>query len=146
MGDDSEWMKLPIDQKCEHKVNALSFSLCLFLSCCNHHRPVTPGCFSISSSHCWCYTEVYTSGNTLQPSTSPSAVSSTMCWFCQVSNKPHCCNGTVVVPGPASVGLSVLFWHCAMQDSSSEFVGASVTPPPTTRFMSEDVCPAWSPD
>lgn len=21
MGDDSEWMKLPIDQKCEHKVS-----------------------------------------------------------------------------------------------------------------------------
>lgn len=25
MGDDSEWMKLPIDQKCEHKVGHLLF-------------------------------------------------------------------------------------------------------------------------
>lgn len=23
MGDDSEWMKLPVDQKCEHKVSEL---------------------------------------------------------------------------------------------------------------------------
>lgn len=28
MGDESEWMKLPIDQKCEHKVS-LSFMLVL---------------------------------------------------------------------------------------------------------------------
>ncbi len=25
MGDDSEWMKLPIDQKCEHKVSDPSY-------------------------------------------------------------------------------------------------------------------------
>lgn len=29
MGDDSEWMKLPIDQKCEHKVGSLVFGFCL---------------------------------------------------------------------------------------------------------------------
>lgn len=27
MGDDSEWMKLPIDQKCEHKVGDHGFGL-----------------------------------------------------------------------------------------------------------------------
>lgn len=38
MGDDSEWMKLPIDQKCEHKVGHLLFGfglwfvyLCVYL-------------------------------------------------------------------------------------------------------------------
>lgn len=33
MGDDSEWMKLPIDQKCEHKVGSLVFGFgLLYLS------------------------------------------------------------------------------------------------------------------
>lgn len=34
MGDDSEWMKLPVDQKCEHKVAAgmLVFVFLCFLS------------------------------------------------------------------------------------------------------------------
>ena len=27
MEDDSEWMKLPVDQKCEHKVNLLTCRL-----------------------------------------------------------------------------------------------------------------------
>lgn len=35
MGDDSEWMKLPIDQKCEHKVGNLVFGFgLLYVSCC----------------------------------------------------------------------------------------------------------------
>lgn len=35
MGDNSEWLKLPIDQKCEHKVNStpdVSLSLCYPIS------------------------------------------------------------------------------------------------------------------
>lgn len=32
MGDDSEWMKLPVDQKCEHKVAAGALALRLWLS------------------------------------------------------------------------------------------------------------------
>lgn len=31
MGDDSEWMKLPVDQKCEHKVTAGSLVFVSFL-------------------------------------------------------------------------------------------------------------------
>lgn len=31
MGDDSEWMKLPIDQRCEHKVNVILSSSAMFL-------------------------------------------------------------------------------------------------------------------
>lgn len=33
MGDDSEWMKLPIDQKCEHKVGNLGFGLLCISAC-----------------------------------------------------------------------------------------------------------------
>ena len=33
MGDDSEWMKLPVDQKCEHKVNDLSLLRFNHLTC-----------------------------------------------------------------------------------------------------------------
>lgn len=32
MGDDSEWMKLPTDQKCEHKVYSCIFHLHAFYS------------------------------------------------------------------------------------------------------------------
>lgn len=35
MGDDSEWMKLPIDQKCEHKVICLEQNVHVHLCCLN---------------------------------------------------------------------------------------------------------------
>lgn len=41
MGDDSEWMKLPVDQKCEHKVTASRLSLFLHV-CSRFSRTASP--------------------------------------------------------------------------------------------------------
>lgn len=55
MGDNSEWLKLPIDQKCEHKVISTFSDCTLFMTMCVCHTFLgfikNHGCSSCSCSH-----------------------------------------------------------------------------------------------
>lgn len=127
MGDDSEWMKLPIDQKCEHKVN--THTHCLSLSRAVIIIDVLHQAASTSADRRVGVTLRFAPRGTHGSLTHClSAVSSTMCLFSHVSKKPRCSKRAVVVTGPASVGSSALYSHYVMQGYSLKLVGASVTP------------------
>lgn len=59
MGDDSEWMKLPIDQKCEHKVGDTVWVWPAVYLCCDTsmiflYRIITKLAYFCSHTVCMC--------------------------------------------------------------------------------------------